>query len=322
MPRPTYTQEQMFQFYDRINLPTKWRLDLEEAKKTSSGDQALEYLTVLKRYTLANVPFENAELHYSRNQIIDIHPQSLFQKIVAQGTGRGGYCMENNAFFGTVLGSLGFKIMSTGGRVNAAASPSGDPGDHSMWYGFAHMINIVTIKDVRYMVDVGFGAGGATRPLPLEDGKIQLNIKPENSVRLRYDTLEDFENPNSKVWIFEKRMSDDKPFLPNYCFPDNVEFLPADYMVMNQFTSTNKRVFFTQIVIAVKHILSEDGEEIVGDTVLMGNRLHRRVHGRKEDLGILDSEEQRVEALERHLGIRLSEMQRYGILGMKSMIGG
>ncbi|KAF2163321.1 hypothetical protein M409DRAFT_68595 [Zasmidium cellare ATCC 36951] len=308
MPRPTYTQEQIFQIYDRINLPSKWRLDLEEAKKGSSGDQALEYLTVLKRYTLANVPFENAELHYSRNQIIDIHPQILFQKIVTQGTGRGGYCMENNAFFGTVLRSLGFKIMST--------------GDHSMWYGFAHMINIVTIKDVRYMVDVGFGAGGATRPLPLEDGKIHLNIKPEHSVRLRYDTLEDFENPTSKVWILEKRMADDKPFLPNYCFPDNVEFLPADYMVMNQFTSTNKRVFFTQIVIAVKHILSEDGEEIVGDTVLMGNRLHRRVHGKKEDLGTLDSEGQRVEALEKHLGIRLSEMQRYGILGMQSMIGG
>ncbi|KAK4502523.1 hypothetical protein PRZ48_005948 [Zasmidium cellare] len=320
MPRPTYTQEQIFQIYDRINLPAKWRLDVEEAKRKSGGDQALEYLTVLKRYTLANVPFENLELHYSRTQVIDIHPEILFQKIVAQGTGRGGYCMENNAFFATVLRTLGFKIMSTGGRVSAAASPNGDVGDHSMWFGFAHMVNIVTIKGIRYMVDIGFGAGGTVRPLPLEDGKIQLNIKPNNSVRLRYDTLEDFENPESKVWIFEKRVADDK-FVPNYCFPDNVEFLPADFQVMNMFPSTSKRVFFTQVVVAVKHILSEDGEEIIGDVVLLGNKLHRRVHGKKEELGAFESEEERVEALEKHLGIRLSDMQRYGILGMSSMIG-
>lgn len=321
MPRATYTQEQIFQFYDRINLPSEWRLAVEEAKRTSRGDQALEFLSVLKRYTLANIPFESAELHYSRNQIIDIHPEILFSKIVSQGTGRGGYCMENNALFATVLRTLGFEIMSTGGRVNAAAAPSGDPGDHSMWYGFAHMINIITIKGVRYMVDVGFGAGGATRPLPLEDGKIHLNVKPDQSVRLRYDSLDEFENPSSKVWIFERRIAQDKPFMPNYCFPDNVEFLPGDYMIMNQFTSTDKRVFFTQIVVAVKHILSDDGEEVVGEIVLLGNKVHRRVFGKKTDLGTLDSEDQRVEALEQHLGIRLTEMQRYGILGMQSMIG-
>lgn len=321
MPRAIYTQEQIFQFYHRINLPPKWHLDLEEAKKTSRGDKALEYLTVLKRYTLANIPFESAELHYSRNQIIDIHPEILFQKIVGQNTGRGGYCMENNAFFATVLRTLGFKIMSTGGRVNAAAAPSGDPGDQSMWFGFAHMVNIITIKDVRYMVDVGFGAGGATRPLPLEDGKIHLNIKPDQSVRLRYDTLEDFENEDSKVWIFERRVAEGKPFVPNYCFPDNVEFLPGDYMIMSQFTSTDKRVFFTQIVLAVRYILSEDGDEIIGETVLIGNKVHRRVYGKKTDLGTLESEDQRVQALEQHLGIRLTEMQRNGILGMQSMIG-
>lgn len=321
MPRATYTEEQIYQFYDRINLPSKWRLDLEQAKKTSHGDQALEYLTVLKRYTLVSVPFENIELHYSRTQVIDIHPQVLFQKIVSQGTGRGGYCMENNALFATVLRTLGFTIMSTGARVNSAATPSGDPGDRSMWFGFAHMINIITIKDVRYMVDVGFGAGCATKPLPLEDGTIHLNIKPNQSVRLRYDTIEDFENPNSKVWILETRNGSDKPFRPCYCFPENVEFMPADFEVINQFTSASKRVFFTQLVVAVKLLLSEDGEEIVGETVLLSNKVHRRMYGKKEDLGTLESEDGRVEALEKYLGIRLSEMQRYGILGMQSMIG-
>lgn len=30
---------------------------------------------------------------------------------------RGGYCMELNQFFGCVLMSMGFEVVSTGGRV-------------------------------------------------------------------------------------------------------------------------------------------------------------------------------------------------------------
>lgn len=39
--------------------------------------------------------------------------------------GRGGYCMENNCFFGTVLRSIGFDVYSAGARVK---SPSGYGG--------------------------------------------------------------------------------------------------------------------------------------------------------------------------------------------------
>lgn len=52
--------------------------------------------------------------------MIDIEPEVLFEKIVggAGGKGRrGGYCMENNTFFGTVLRSLGFDVYAVGARV-------------------------------------------------------------------------------------------------------------------------------------------------------------------------------------------------------------
>ena len=91
------------------------------------------------------VPFENLSLHYSESHNIDIDPQVLWDKVIGRGlreqakdegtetighvdseageeadssqktahnrrkwqAGRGGYCMENNCFFGTILRSIG-----------------------------------------------------------------------------------------------------------------------------------------------------------------------------------------------------------------------
>lgn len=41
----------------------------------------------------------------------------LFEKFVGEGRGRGGYCMENNSFLGTVLRSMGFGVVSVGARI-------------------------------------------------------------------------------------------------------------------------------------------------------------------------------------------------------------
>ncbi|KAJ5472788.1 hypothetical protein N7530_006789 [Penicillium desertorum] len=49
--------------------------------------------------------------------------ESVFEKIVDGNSDRGGYCMENNTLFGTVLRSLGYNTTSVGGRVNKAVQP-------------------------------------------------------------------------------------------------------------------------------------------------------------------------------------------------------
>jgi arylamine N-acetyltransferase len=54
---------------------------------------------------------------------LSLDPEDLFRKIVENG--RGGYCMEVSAFFGTVLRSLGFRLYSAGARVKG---PSGYKG--------------------------------------------------------------------------------------------------------------------------------------------------------------------------------------------------
>ncbi|KAM0690255.1 hypothetical protein Q7P36_009022 [Cladosporium allicinum] len=320
MSQPTYSTEQVHQIYDRIRLPSKYRHDPSETKELTRGDGGLELLSTLQRHHLANVPFENLELHYSPTKVINTDTELLFQKVVTQNTGRGGYCMENNLFFGTLLRTLGFSVMSTGGRVNTAVAPSGDIGPEERYTGWSHMVNIVTIQEKRYMVDVGFGTGQATHPLPLVDREPTLNVRPNQQVRLRWDAISQAENKDAKLWIFERQDKADGPWIPTYCFPDSVEYLPADYAVMSYFTSTNRMSFFTYKLIVAKFVLDEAGEEIIGTVVLFGDKAHKRILGEKEELGTFENEDERVKALEQHFNLRLSEAQKAGIKGMVSAI--
>jgi len=72
------------------------------------------------------VPFENLSLHYSKLPGISLDTEDLFEKIVERR--RGGYCMEVNCFFATVLDTLGYEVVPTGARV---LNPSGEYGG---WY--------------------------------------------------------------------------------------------------------------------------------------------------------------------------------------------
>lgn len=319
MSHQTYTPEQVYQIYDRIRLPEKHRHNpSEETKELARGNGGLELLSALQRHHLANIPFENLELHYSPTKVINTDPELLFQKIVTQHTGRGGYCMENNLFFATLLRTLGFSVMSTGGRVNTAVQPSGEIGPEERYTGWSHMVNIVTIQGQRYMVDVGFGTGQATHPLLLVDRSPSMNVRPSQQVRLRWDSVG--ENKDSKLWIFERQDKADGPWIPTYCFPDNVDYLPADYAVMSYFTSTNRASFFTYKLIVAKFVIDEAGEEIVGTLVMFGNSAHKRILGVKEELGTFGKEEERIKALEQYFDLRLSESQQAGIRGMVSAI--
>jgi arylamine N-acetyltransferase len=117
-----YTQEQINSYLSYISFPvTKYTITPESAR-TKDG---LAYLSVLQKYQLARVPFENLQLHYSKERHISLDIQDLFEKIVGCQGNRGGYCMENNTFFGTVLKTLGFEVISTGARVLLSGGSGG-----------------------------------------------------------------------------------------------------------------------------------------------------------------------------------------------------
>jgi arylamine N-acetyltransferase len=110
----------MSQYLDHINLPQEKR----------NSPLALDFLTELVMRQLAKVPFESLTLHYSKHHLLSLEPEDLFEKVVTRNM--GGYCMENNTFFGVVLRSLGFKLISTGARVNIPTRGRSG-GDYSGW---------------------------------------------------------------------------------------------------------------------------------------------------------------------------------------------
>jgi len=159
---PTYDHGQLGAYFDHIRLPPSHRIfDLKFQSLDSIS--TLRYLALLQKLTLVSVPFENLSLHYDESHNVDIDPQVLWEKMVGRGlaeqatderkghvviaedgreskevsgtdnsdtrrkwqAGRGGYCMENNCFFGTILRSIGFDVYSAGARVK---SPDGYGG--------------------------------------------------------------------------------------------------------------------------------------------------------------------------------------------------
>ena len=112
-----YSDYQLDRYFTAVNLPYYHRSKSSELGITSR----LGLLNTLVRAQLRTIPFENLDLHYTASKSIDLNPQHLFNKFVDANGHRGGYCMENNLFFGYVLRSLGFEIIPVGGRVNRAA---------------------------------------------------------------------------------------------------------------------------------------------------------------------------------------------------------
>ena len=114
--RPRYSAEQIQKYFSHISLPQSYR---QYSLVHDNPKDALKFLTRLQRHQLAAVPFENLQLHYSSHHTISLNPEHLYTKIVEKDN-RGGYCMENNCFFGAVLRTLGFSLHNAGARVALA----------------------------------------------------------------------------------------------------------------------------------------------------------------------------------------------------------
>ncbi|KAF1845388.1 arylamine N-acetyltransferase 1 [Cucurbitaria berberidis CBS 394.84] len=303
--RSAYSKEQMARYLDRLKLPHGERhFDVA----AFNPNDALAYLALLQKHHLAEIPFENLTLHYSVHRQVSLHPEELFKKIIGDNNGRGGYCMENNGLFGTLLHSLGFNVYSAGARVF----------DHGQWTGWSHMVNFVKIGGTKYHVDVGFGAEGPVVPMPLDrSGAIQQHISPATT-RLQYRNIPGTTDPDQRFWVYEYRRNGASDWEIKYSYTE-LEFFPQDYAVMNYFTSTTQRTFFTRIVVVEKKILGRDGD-MAGNLILMGNSLKRRIHWEKEKEVEFHSEAERLDALQKYFNISFGAAERDGIRGLPSEI--
>ncbi|OJJ42608.1 hypothetical protein ASPZODRAFT_105044 [Penicilliopsis zonata CBS 506.65] len=308
-----YTSQQIEAYLDRIALP--------EASRTSpvlcgtvspNSPEGLSFLRTLQRHHLAAVPFENLSLHYSPSRQIALDASSVFDKIV--GRRRGGYCMEVNLLFRTVLHTLGFDVYSVGGRVNEAIQPMAtSKGWKGPKYdGWNHMVNIVTVKETSYLVDVANGSSGPHQPLPLEASNEPTHNIGDQWIRLVHGPIAQHTRPDQALWQYEIRNGEDTTaWTPAYCFTET-EFLPEDFAMMNYFVSTHPSSWFTFCIVCVRMVLDEDGV-LVGDLTLFNDRLKRRMGAQAEEIAVFTTEDERVGALESYFHISLSELERAAI---------
>ena len=302
-----YTEAQLQQYFRHISF---------DPDKHGAG--SLDYLAALQRAHLARVPFESVSLHYSKTRLLSLDLDDLFDKIV--GNSRGGYCMEVNAFFGAVLRSLGFTVLSAGARVRG----------RDRFGGWDHMVNLVSVSDARHLVDVGYGAQDATRPVPLEDGVVFDNVPPRRG-RLEYRALAQHSDPAQRAWVYSSQDGADEPWKEMYAFTET-EFFPEDYEVMNLRTMTSPTSFFVQHVIAMRTEVDEDGANTVAIITMFRDYVkrraspdHRRTGGSAqqpghvvEELARLETEEDRAKALEKYFFITLAPSERRAIKGLSS----
>jgi arylamine N-acetyltransferase len=184
-----------------------------------------------------------------------------------------------------------------------------------------HIVNIVTLPSgEKWMLDVGFGGDGATKPLPLISEHVTQNLGTQE-IRLLHSTIPSQMDQSQKLWIYQYRNGKDMEWNSFYAFPET-EFLPADFEVMSFYTSQSmgETNFQTRTVLIVRFLRAqgEGGEEeIIGKAMLVNEVVKRNDGGKTKLVMTCKTEEERVKALKEHFDILLTEDEVNGIKGRK-----
>ncbi|QHT66231.1 arylamine N-acetyltransferase [Rhodocytophaga rosea] len=87
---------------------------------------SLEVLCSLHQYHMLNVPFENLDIHYGKEIILE--KEAIYQKVVENY--RGGLCYELNLLFHWLLTQIGFESKIIAARIFDSQSVVGPAFDH------------------------------------------------------------------------------------------------------------------------------------------------------------------------------------------------
>jgi arylamine N-acetyltransferase len=178
------------------------------------------------------------------------------------------------------------------------------------------MVNLVTIGQKRYLVDVGFGSNGPPYPVPLEHDHEFVGVAPFRG-RLQYRSLDEHSDSSQRVWVYSGQDDESSPWRDMYAFVE-LEFLPGDFEVMNLKTMTTPQSFFVQSVMCMCTVLDSEKTKPVGLLILHRDYVKKRMGDKSEIIETLETEEQRVHALEKYFGIVLAPDERKAIQGLAS----
>lgn len=210
-------------------------------------------------------PFENLNPFLSLPVFLD--KDSLFQKFVLDK--RGGYCFEQNLLFMYVLQALGYEVRGVLGNVFHQEKISERR---------THMLLLVSLDELKYLVDVGFGSIASDTPLLLKTGIEQPAQKGVYRI-LPFDEDE---------YILQSEWGANWKSL--YAFALQIQHV-ADFEVANWFTSTNpKAQFMDSIQLSFK---SENDRY-----TLENNKFTTYLDDGKKDIRILNSVDEILDVIQ------------------------
>jgi arylamine N-acetyltransferase len=314
MARPSvYTQTHIDSLFEHIGLP----LPLRTYKYSKDPAKDVHFLTQLHVHFISAIPYDNLALHYDSAHAVDISPLFNHNRIVTEARGRGSFCMGNHILLNHVLRFLGFPAYMGPARTRLRVDsvPQGD------YPGWVHLVNIVTLSDEsKWILDVGFGGDGPTKPMPLLHNQPQTNLGAQE-IRLIRDwiPMQLHRTESSKLWIYEYRNGQDKEWNAFYAFSET-EAMEADLHVMNWFAGGHPTSHQRANQLLVKFLRRPKGdssgdEEIFGKRMLVNEVVKENLGGRTQIVQVCRSEDERIEALEKWFGLKLTEEEKQGIKG-------
>jgi N-hydroxyarylamine O-acetyltransferase len=200
---------------------TNLKLYLQRLGFEAPPEPTLDTLRLLQLRHTGVFPFENLATISGEPVLIDL--PSIEEKILVGG--RGGYCYELNNLFFALLLELGFDARAISGRV-VMNQPEGS------WTARTHRLSLVTIDDVRYISDVGFGGMVPTAPLLLDTEAEQAT--PHEPYRIEkqpdgYMLLANVAGEWRSMYLFDLQRQED-----------------IDYTIGNWYVSTHPESPFSQ----------------------------------------------------------------------------
>jgi len=244
---------------------------LQRLGYNGSIQPTIELLRVLQKRHLLNVPFENLDIHYKVPIQLDL--ETIFEKVVIKK--RGGFCYELNGIFYELLRSIGFDVKMISARVFDQVQQIFSPE-------FDHLAIIAKIDSVDYLADAGFGEFAFT-PLKVEPDTIQ------NDERGKF-RIDRHDNSYYKV---SKGVGEE--WVPEYMFTLTKRDL-SEFEDMCKYNQTSPLSHFTQNKFC--SLATEKGR------ITVTAKKTKITVGDSVTEGLLDSEEEFLEALETYFHIR------------------
>lgn len=264
--------------YNFFNKKATYQIDfdvyLDRIQCKRERNLTLRYLRTLHRNHLYNIPFENLDIHYGKQIILDVN--KIYEKLIKRK--RGGFCYELNGLFFQLLIHLGFYVKLLSARIIAKNGTLGNEYDH--------LFLVVYNKDKKWLVDVGFGEL-FLEPLYFEVGKVQMDGN-------RYFRIE--KTPDG---FYKLQSSDDSiSFKDEFIFTmKERQFI--EFINMCQYHQSSPKSKFTRNKIITKAI--KEGRITLTDKNFVIKNL-----GQKSEEAIFNKDQFEVKLLQ-HFGIKMSD---------------